>query len=315
MAAQSKEIYAKMASSIDRNRKIRRGGRDARDVYLWVLRRVAERGVTNWRIPAEDVQDADYLADDLMCTPEEARTGLERAILVRLLAIEGDECIVCGGDDEWARKAMTGSERTAKWKKSRSGDEETVTRPSAVDAEVTKQTSPADTLLTEVTAKNAGDVGEERRGEERNVNVTPPLALISDRDQTEDPEPKRTPGADLAEACCEVLNRLTGSNYQPETLETARLARKLASRKATAAEVRAVTEDRVKAWRDDAKMREYLRPATLLAESKFMAYREDLRARPKRLVSVPSSGSAAPLRMAEFKFTPHPLPSLDEEPS
>jgi hypothetical protein len=160
MAAQSKEVYAKMAPSIDRNRKIRRGGRDARDVYLWVLRRVAERGVTNWRIPAEDVQDADYLADELMCTADEARTGLERAILVRLLAIDGDECVVCGGEDEWARKAMTGAERTAKWKKSRSGDDATVSAPSPGDARVTVTSSA-------VTAENAGDVGEERRGEER----------------------------------------------------------------------------------------------------------------------------------------------------
>ena len=293
MAAQSKEVYAKMAPSLDRNRKIRRGGRDAREVYLWVLRRVAERGVTNWRIPAEDVQDADYLADELMCSPEEARNGLERAILVRLLAIDGADCVVCGGEDEWARKAMTGAERTAKWKKSLSGDEAPVSSPSPGDARVTATSSP-------VTAENAGDVGEERRGEERKdsavTGTVTPLALISDPEpakrQTGAPE-RGAPGLALASACCETLNRLTGSSYEATTKLTLRLAGRLEKQRVTADEVRAVTEDRVSRWQHDAKMAEYLRPKTLLAEEKFMSYRDDLRSRPARsLRLLPSTGPA-----------------------
>ena len=39
----SREIFAKMSGTLDSNRKIRKAGRNGRDVFLWVLRQVALR--------------------------------------------------------------------------------------------------------------------------------------------------------------------------------------------------------------------------------------------------------------------------------
>jgi hypothetical protein len=94
----AREAFAKMAGSLDSNRKIRKGGRDAREVYLWVLRQVALRD-SGGNIPADDVLDFEHVADQLMCDPADARRGVENAVAVGLLAMTGGRCVVAG--DDW----------------------------------------------------------------------------------------------------------------------------------------------------------------------------------------------------------------------
>lgn len=125
-----------------------------------------------------------------------------------------------------------------------------------------------------------------------------PLAKAFTQEQEQEQEERDTPllfsepteaardlAIDLAAACCEALNAATGSSYQPTASETRKLARRLAAKRVTPDDVRAVVADRVAEWADDPKMRSYLRPATLLA-GKFHAYLDDARSRPS--TSVPA---------------------------
>lgn len=150
----AREMFAKMAGSLDSNRKIRKGGADAREVYLWALRQVALRD-SDGSIPAADVRDYDHLADQLMRPADQCRHGVERALAVELIAIDGDRCVIVGWDEEWGRRAKTGQERTAKYRErlDQAGlrDGVTVTR---------------DAANVTVTMPVTCDAGEERRGEE-----------------------------------------------------------------------------------------------------------------------------------------------------
>jgi hypothetical protein len=128
------EMYAKLAAGLDRNRKIRKGGADAREFYCWVLRQVALRGSDGF-IPLADALDFEYVADELMRPLEQVRAGYEQAVRVELLAVSGDRCGIVGWDDEWSRRASSGQERTAKWRSSKDPasrrDDSTVTRDDA----------------------------------------------------------------------------------------------------------------------------------------------------------------------------------------
>lgn len=111
------QTFAKMSSGLDRSRKIRKGGREAREVFLWVLRRVSDRNSAGW-IPAEEIEDLDFLAEDLMTPVTDVRHGVTRCLEVDLIHRSGDgRVFVTGWDEEWgARKPLTGAERTKRWR-------------------------------------------------------------------------------------------------------------------------------------------------------------------------------------------------------
>lgn len=83
---------------------------------------------------------------------------------------------------------------------------------------------------------------------------------------------------EIAAACCDTLNEQVGSRYQASADATSELARKLAKKRVRPETVRAVVGFMCAKWRGDAKMEEYLRPATLLAPGKFFTYLEDMKA-------------------------------------
>jgi hypothetical protein len=149
-----------MAAALDSNRKIREGGRNARDVYLWVLRQVALRD-SDGDIPLADVTSYRHVAEQGMCSEAEAREGFESAVTVALLAVIDDRCVVVGWDGDWGRRAMSGAERVAKWREKHT-NRRTLTGMPPVD--VTDRYS-----VTDDVTRNAG---EERRGEERESRVT-----------------------------------------------------------------------------------------------------------------------------------------------
>lgn len=162
----ARELFAKMAGALDSNRKIRRGGRNAREVYLWVLRQVALRDSAGG-IPIADVTDFGYLAGQLMCSEDEAREGFERAVTVALLSVTESECLIVGWDDEWGRRAMSNAERQARFRGKGKGDNDL----HESDAEKVTETP---LLVTDAVTRNAG---EERRGEERESRVTASRAV------------------------------------------------------------------------------------------------------------------------------------------
>lgn len=106
-------VWAKLAADLDRNPKIRKGGRLAREVFTFALRVNADLGSTG-RVPREYLEGW-YVAEQLMMAEAEAEQGLERALKVALLRDEGDEFVIVGWDpDEWGRGgggSMTEAER------------------------------------------------------------------------------------------------------------------------------------------------------------------------------------------------------------
>lgn len=126
--------FVKVAADLDSNPKIRRAGRAGREVFLFVLRRtnLQER---DGRCSLSNVEPW-YLADQLMMPEADAAEGVQRAIAAGLIALDGGQVVVCGWDDEWAKRPAEGAERTERWRNKRRA-EQASTKTSAV-------TSPAD---------------------------------------------------------------------------------------------------------------------------------------------------------------------------
>jgi hypothetical protein len=106
--------WAKMDARLDSHPKIRKGGRNARDVFLFALRRNRLRNGSgaNGRLPAADFEPW-YLADQLMIPEVDAVEGVARAIAADLLARDGGQVLICGFDEDWGggRVPMTEAER------------------------------------------------------------------------------------------------------------------------------------------------------------------------------------------------------------
>lgn len=96
-------VFAKLAPDIHRHPKIRKGGRDALAVFVHCLAVNADKGATGI-VPASYV-DPWFVADTIMCSEDEARSGLARAVAVELLELlpDGSARIVGWDDDEWGR--------------------------------------------------------------------------------------------------------------------------------------------------------------------------------------------------------------------
>jgi very-short-patch-repair endonuclease len=96
--------WCKVASDLDTSPKIRRAGRNGREVFLFVLRRNARAGnSTPGQVSAKFLEPW-YLADQLMMPEFDAAAGVEAAIRANLIAIRDDVCVIVGwNDDEWGR--------------------------------------------------------------------------------------------------------------------------------------------------------------------------------------------------------------------
>jgi hypothetical protein len=154
--------FVKVAADLDSNPKIRRAGRAAREVFLFVLRRtnLQER---DGRCSLSNVEPW-YLADQLMMDESEAAQGVQRAIAAGLIAIDAGHVVVCGWDDEWAKRPAEGAERTERWRNKRKSDSElapspnvTVTNRDAASVTERHITSPVTTSDGANVSKSHGD--------------------------------------------------------------------------------------------------------------------------------------------------------------
>jgi hypothetical protein len=155
--------WCKVASNLDSHPKIRKAGRNGREVFLFALRRNAEPGNP---IPGQigaDELDPDYLSDMLLVTRDEAVTGVTAAVTAGLLRKTDAGYLIVGFDQSWGRTGSSGRERTAKWRESKKAEK-----------------SVTDVTSRDVTESHgdARDAGEERRGEE-----DPPLPLLHPADK------------------------------------------------------------------------------------------------------------------------------------
>lgn len=105
----SKPIFAQLDHDLHNNPKVRKAGRDGRDVFVFVLCKNASRGHLGY-IPVRYLE-VDYLADQLGCSEAEAKNGIARAIKAHLIAIEGDAVTLVGWSDEYSRGPMSVAER------------------------------------------------------------------------------------------------------------------------------------------------------------------------------------------------------------
>jgi hypothetical protein len=171
--------FAKMAADLDSNPKVRRAGRNGREVFLFVLRRNA-MGDGSGGIPLSYV-DPTYLAEQLMVTESDASDGVSRAVTAGLLVQDDVAGVirVVGWSDEWSRRAKTGAQRQAALRARKKAN---------TPGEVTARDA------SDVTQRHGDgcDVLEERRGDqiiEREARFAESSAIREP--VTPEPKPKR----------------------------------------------------------------------------------------------------------------------------
>lgn len=142
--------WCKIDSGLDANPKIRRAGREGREVFLFVLRRVRACDNAGW-IPIANIDPA-YLADMLMMSESDASRGVTACRDAGLLYVEAEKCLVCGWTDAWGKRPATDAERQQKRRDSKKKTDDVTERHEA-----------------SVTVRDS-HVGEERRGEEKRVS-------------------------------------------------------------------------------------------------------------------------------------------------
>jgi hypothetical protein len=153
--------WAKMSSELDINPKVRKAGRDGREVFLFLVRRNAALDMGG-RIPSSYL-DADYLAEQLMMSRDEASNGLSRAVTAALLTIEEGFAMLVGWDDEWAKRPLTNAERQEKSRANKKS--------------CGKETGHVTTCHDAIVTGNGNNVGEESRGDNKEVREVPPECL------------------------------------------------------------------------------------------------------------------------------------------
>jgi hypothetical protein len=104
--------WCKVAADLDLHPKIRKAGNLGRQVFEYALRRNAALDLGGY-VPA-DYFEPDYMALHLMLSALEASEGLSRAVTAELLRCDGAAYVVCGWDDEWAKRPLTEAERQQK---------------------------------------------------------------------------------------------------------------------------------------------------------------------------------------------------------
>jgi uncharacterized phage protein (TIGR02220 family) len=99
-----------------------------------------------------------------------------------------------------------------------------------------------------------------------------PISPVNPPAVPEKPQkPGKTPPVDCITIFCE-LNDLTGSKFRPEGASLAMLVQRLAQPDVSCEGVLKMVHRQVKLWKDDLKMREFLRPTTLFNNTKFNEY-------------------------------------------
>lgn len=144
--------WCKVASNLDSHPKIRKAGRDGREVFLFALRRNAEPGNKHPGSISADELEPDYLAYELMSPRDAVVTGVTAAVTAGLLALEGDRYVIVGWEEDWSKAKSDGAKRTEKWRKNK---------------ELPKQPSRGDRPRHTVTLGDTSDIEETRSEETR----------------------------------------------------------------------------------------------------------------------------------------------------
>jgi len=266
--------FAKMDADLDGHPKVRKAGRDGREVFLFVLRRNAALDRSG-RVPATYVEPW-YLADQLMMSEDEACHGLSRTVTAGLLAIQDGHVSICGWSDEWAKAPLDEAERKRREReRKRAGS--TITDTS--EEEVTDSHGRSRTLR-DCPDSHALDKsrGEEKRVEKREDSDTPPA--VGSRGKGKKPKPNDPTPAERssAERVLDKLSQRNGVRYtgSPEHI---RLIVAQLRAGASEADLRMVVGYCAieLEWADKPEMATYLRPETLFGPKTINRYLDPAR--------------------------------------
>lgn len=97
--------WAKIDTGFHRNPKIRMAGRDARDVYLFIVLANADQ-CADGSLPGLYANPT-FLADALQCDEASVRNGLKRCETFQLLHVTEGEIRIIGWDEDWRTKNST----------------------------------------------------------------------------------------------------------------------------------------------------------------------------------------------------------------
>jgi uncharacterized phage protein (TIGR02220 family) len=268
--------WCKVASNLDSHPKIRKAGRNGREIFLFALRRNAEpgRAVTGVTgiLPAVTFE-AWYLADQLMMSEAEAADGFDRCLKAGLL-VEDGEAVRIGGwdDDEWGRP-FTNAERQQRHRG------------------VTKSNATVTEPRYAVTRNNESNGREERRSEEKRGeenteknSAAPtaggPVLEIPTPKAKRKPKPS-DPTAAERESVRVVLEKLSTRNgvRYSGTAEHTRLIVNHLRAGVTEMDLRAVIGYCALEldWATNADMAKYLRPETLFGPKTIDRYLDPAR--------------------------------------
>lgn len=291
--------WCKVASNLDSHPRIRRAGRNGREVFLFALRRNAEPdNPVPGRVPAVMLEPW-YVADQLMMTEAEAVTGVTAAVTAGLLVQDGDQFVISGWEGDWGKRPLEGKERTAKWRESQKRD-----------ARVTGVTSPN---VTEshgdesdaLDQRRSEERREEEKREEKKEETSPPAPSVS---ASKPRKPKtRQFTAEQREIAARILTKLSETNGVRYTgsdahvalivdrlndgiheLELRAIIAHCASPKATGG----------KGWEESDEMRQYLCPETLFGPKTHTKYLDPARTQYRKQLDE-QIGKSPQLRLVE----------------
>ena len=247
--APEKIAYCQVDANLDTNPKIRKAGRDGRDIFEFLLRRVA-LGRTAGSVPLKYIE-CWYLADLLMMSEDDARNGIARAVDAGLIGIdqEGGVVRLLGWTEEWGRRPKEGKERQAEYR-----------------AKHAKGRPGGDGPLRGVTGGDESDAGEERRGEEINKKGVEVLGSAE---------------ATMAAVAIGEINRLARTQFESDSKSALKFAASLIRNKHTAEDVLAVIRSK-RDWLGKPDMRQHFCPATLLGPENFQKYLDDWRGKNRK---------------------------------
>lgn len=193
--------FCKIDANLDSNPKIRKAGRDGRDVFEFVVRRNSLMQLSG-AIPLKYIEPW-YLADVLMMPEDDARHGVSRAVTASLLEIDTTAGVVriVGWTPDWGRRPMTDAERQAKRREVKKGAKFNNHTP------LVTGNRDASRKVTEVTDQRRG---EEIRSEEIPEDPVPPkVGTTVTEPLTQKPQEKRArPPRELPQEARECAARL-----------------------------------------------------------------------------------------------------------
>ncbi len=264
--------WCKVAADLDFHPKIRKAGRDGREVFLFILRRNAQ-GDYEGRLPVINV-DLNYLSEQLMMDEVTARNGLSRACDAGLLSVTERFVVVKGWETEWSKKSMGNAERQARHRQKLKDAAELEINSNGLSHEVTSVTedqSRSEKIRLDKSTKNSARPARGPRA----------LDLTASESASVD----------------EVLTRLSAKNgvrYSGTDAHRRLIAGRLRDG-FTEMDLRKIIGYCAEKWEGKPDMLEYLRPETLFGPQTIAKYLDPARAWFDKL---PADRSAPPQQEA-----------------